>query len=68
MNEPGDTSDYYFESDHLALKGNTDYLSLVRALVRLEAKKVQAILDIDNLLRERARALLSPLQFVEELR
>ena len=59
---------FYFESDHLALKGNTDYLALIQCLVRLENKKIQAIADIDTLLREKERALDSPLQFAEKLR
>jgi ZZ-type zinc finger-containing protein 3 len=71
MNEKVETaaeSEFYFESDHLALKGNPDYLALVRVLVSLELKKVEAVSDIDTLLREKAQALSSPLQFAERLR
>jgi hypothetical protein len=66
--EMAEESEFYFESDHLALKGNADYLALVRVLVSLELKKIQAVSDIDTLLREKARALASPLQFAERLR
>ena len=56
-----------FESDHLALKGNTDYLNLIQTLVHLEAIKVQTLLDIETLHSEKKKALDNPLQFSEKL-
>ena len=49
-------------------QGNPDYLALMRTLVSVEVKKVQAIADVDTLLREKGRALANPLQFAERLR
>lgn len=35
---------YYFESDHLALKGNHDYQMMLRAIATLEAQRIQVSL------------------------
>ena len=43
-----DVGEFYFESDHLALKGNPDYLALLRTLAVLEGQKVAAVQDIDR--------------------
>lgn len=34
---------FYFESDHLALKGNKDYSELLKTLFILQAQQVRAI-------------------------
>ena len=46
--ETEDVGEFYFESDHLALKGNPDYLALLRTLAVLEGQKVAAVQDIDR--------------------
>jgi len=32
---------YYFESDHVALKGNPDYHAMLRTIALLEAQRIQ---------------------------
>lgn len=44
-----DTSEFYFESEHLALKNNKDYHKLIKCISILEAQRTQAIRDIDSL-------------------
>lgn len=34
---------FYFESEHVALKGNKDYNELMKTIVVLESQKMQAI-------------------------
>ena len=41
---------YFFESDHLALKGNQDYQMLLRTVAILEAQRIKAIQDLDKLI------------------
>jgi len=62
-----DPTIFYFESDHLALKGNSDYLKLMGSLVNLEAVKIKSIKDIDDLFQAKKAALADPLQFVKQL-
>jgi hypothetical protein len=40
LNPPGE---FYFETDHEALRGNADYQILLRTLAVLQAKKIQVI-------------------------
>jgi len=35
--------EFYFESDHLALKGNVDYLNLLKTIAILEGQRTKAI-------------------------
>lgn len=58
---------FYFESDHLALKGNKDYMALLKAVVTLEAQRTQAIKDLDKLMESREKALQDPISFVAQL-
>jgi len=58
---------FYFESDHLALKGNPDYLLLLKTLSVLEAQKVGCVRDLDLLLEARDRAVQDPIPFVQSL-
>lgn len=60
-------SEFYFESDHLALKGNKDYTTLLKTIVILEAQRVQAIEDLDKLLSIRSKALKDPISFVAQI-
>lgn len=62
-----DIDTYYFESDHLALKGNPDYQALLKSIVLLEAQRIQAIKDIDKLHTCKEGALKDPIKFVEKL-
>lgn len=60
-------NEFYFESDHLALKGNKDYTSLLKTIVILEAQRVQALEDLDKLLSIRSKALKDPISFVAQI-
>ena len=42
---------FCFESDHVALKGNTEYQELLKTFALLEAQRSQAIQDLDELIR-----------------
>lgn len=65
--EDVEPSEFYFESDHLALKGNKDYTTLLKTIVILEAQRVQAIEDLDKLLAIRSKALKDPISFVAQI-
>ncbi|XP_064616211.1 ZZ-type zinc finger-containing protein 3-like [Liolophura sinensis] len=58
---------YYFESDHLALKGNQDYSQLLKTIVMLESQRMSAIKDLDKLHEMQNTALSEPIGFVEQL-
>lgn len=58
---------YFFESDHVALKGNSDYQSMLRCITLLEAQRIQAVADLDQLYKCREEALKDPIGFVDKL-
>lgn len=58
---------YYFESDHVSLKGNHDYQIMLRTIALLEAQRIQAVKDLDQLFKAEEEALANPIQFVEKL-
>ncbi|XP_071802793.1 uncharacterized protein [Asterias amurensis] len=58
---------FYFESDHMAIKGNKDYRMLLRTLTTLEAQRKQAVVDLDKLLECNDKALRNPIKFVHKL-
>lgn len=60
--------EFLFESSHLALRGNPDYLQVMRHLAVLCAKRIQVHEDIDLLSAAQHNARENPLQFVEQLR
>lgn len=41
--DSNNAGEFYFESDHLALKGNVDYLNLLKTIAILEAQRTKAI-------------------------
>jgi hypothetical protein len=43
QDDSDNTGEFYFESDHVALKGNVDYLNLLKTIAVLEAQSVKAI-------------------------
>lgn len=72
--DPGETSaydsdneDFYFESDHLALRGNADYRAVLRAIVILEAQRIEAGKHIDRIAATEKEALNDPEAFVQKL-
>lgn len=62
-----DNEDFYFESDHLALRGNADYRAVLRAIVVLEAQRIEAGKHIDKIAAAQKQALSDPETFVKRL-
>lgn len=58
---------YYFESDHVSLKENSDYRKVVHTIAILEAQRQQAAKDIETLYKVQDKALSDPISFVENL-
>ncbi|XP_045504741.1 ZZ-type zinc finger-containing protein 3 [Colias croceus] len=65
---PDSDGEFAFETDHLALRGNKDYGELLKYIVKLEAQKVQALKDIEELNESKIKALDDPLSFVQKLK
>ena len=66
-NPLGTRPEFTFESDHEALRGNRDYLSILRTLAVLQAQRSQAVKDLEVLQGAKLEALKDPLAFVEGL-
>lgn len=62
-----DIESYYFESDHLAFRGNSDYNMMLKTIALLEAQRIQAISDIEKLHECMDGALKDPIDFVNKL-
>ena len=60
-------TEFYFETDHDALRGNPDYLAVLKTLAILEAQKVQAVKDLETLQDARKNAVNDPLTLVSKL-
>lgn len=60
--------EFAFETDHLALRGNKDYCELLKYIVKLEALKMKALSDIEDLSQAQNQALNDPLNFIEEVK
>merc|ERR1712212_1266837 len=58
--------EFYFESDHEALRGNPDYSKLLKAYAVLQAKKIQAVKDVESLLGAKEIALKFPQKFLQK--
>lgn len=65
--EVGSGQDFYFETDHEALRANPDYLALLQTFSVLQAQKMKAIRDREVLVQARERALERPLEVVQHL-
>lgn len=62
-----DTDEFFFESDHLAFRGNSDYTAVLRTLAILQTQKIQAANDIEKLARAEKAALENPDEFIRKL-
>lgn len=62
-----DTEEFFFESDHLAFRGNADYTSVLRTLAILQTQKIQAANDIEKLAKAEKSALENPEEFIRKL-
>lgn len=62
-----ENEDFYFESDHLALRGNQDYRAVLRTIVILESQRIEVAKHIDKLADIKRKATQDPNGFVEKL-
>lgn len=62
-----DNEEFYFESDHLALRGNADYRAVLRTIVILEAQRIEATKHIDLVTEAEKIALNDPEAFLQKL-
>lgn len=60
-------NEFYFESDHLALRGDPDYSAVLRTIAILQAQRIQATKDIDKIAEAERVALADPEEFIEKL-
>lgn len=60
--------EFFFETSHLALRCNSDYLKLIKHLTVLCKNRIQVKNDIELLTATHKQALLNPSLFVEQLR
>ncbi|KAK4877141.1 hypothetical protein RN001_009647 [Aquatica leii] len=59
---------FYFESDHLALKGNKDYSEVLKTIFILDSQRAKAIKDYDKVAELHKEALEDPLAFIQKLK
>lgn len=59
--------EFCFETDHVALKGNTDYQNLLKTLAILEGQRLVAVKNMEMLIPLKSEALKSPLAFIQKL-
>lgn len=67
MESCDEDDEFFFESAHLALRSNSDYLRLVRHLSLLCSLRIKVHNDIDALKAAERNALEDPEGFVKEL-
>ena len=58
--------EFYFETDHEVLRNNSDYHNLLKTLAILQAQKIQAVKDIENLIQCKQLAAKNPSNFLSE--
>lgn len=66
--ENSEEGELWFETDHLALRGNRDYSALLKYVIELQLKQEKALKDIEELGEAKNKALEDPLKFVEDLK
>lgn len=59
---------FYFESDHLALKGNSDYSEVLKTIFILDSQRAKAIEDYDKVVELQKEALNDPFAFIQKLK
>lgn len=65
--DSSDNEDFYFESDHLALRGNEDYRIALRTIVILEAQRIEVGMHIEKIGEVKRIALRDPDGFLRKL-
>ncbi|XP_039745104.1 ZZ-type zinc finger-containing protein 3 [Pararge aegeria] len=64
---PDYDSEFAFETDHIAIRGNKDYSELLKYIIQLEAQKINALQNIEELCEAQNKALEDPIGFVKDL-
>ncbi|XP_019879434.2 ZZ-type zinc finger-containing protein 3 [Aethina tumida] len=59
---------FYFESDHLAIRGNKDYSEVLKTVVLLTVQREQAIKDYRTVCQIKKEALEDPLALLEKIK
>ncbi|GAB0086672.1 ZZ-type zinc finger-containing protein 3 [Sergentomyia squamirostris] len=67
LENDNEDEDFYFEAEHLALKNNSDYQTLLKTIAILQAQRAQSLKDIDKLANMKNEALENPSEFIEKL-
>lgn len=62
-----ESEEFYFESDHLALRGNPDYRAVLRTIVVLESQRIEVAKHIDKIADMKRTALQNPMEFIKKL-
>ncbi|XP_014291707.1 ZZ-type zinc finger-containing protein 3 [Halyomorpha halys] len=62
-----DESLFYFETDYLPLKGNADYLKLMKSLAILEAQRISVCKDIHGLEELKSRSVEEPVLVKQQI-
>jgi ZZ-type zinc finger-containing protein 3 len=63
-----DEDEFLFETAHIALRSNEDYLKLIKHLTVLCSHRIQVQKDIESLDAAKRKALENPAQFVENVK
>jgi hypothetical protein len=67
MEDSEDDNEFYFESTHLALRSNSDYLKVMKHLALLCSIRIKIHNDIEILSAAQIRALEDPQGFVRDI-
>ncbi|XP_036337181.1 ZZ-type zinc finger-containing protein 3-like [Rhagoletis pomonella] len=59
---------FYFESDHLALRGHPDYTKMLRTIAILEVQRTRVLKQIEDLEIAKQRYMQNPELLIEKLR
>lgn len=62
-----DNEPFYFETDTLALRNNSDYSCLLKTLILLEGQRIKACNDLEKLIDLKEEANNDPMNFVNNL-
>lgn len=62
-----DENVFYFESDHLALRGNRDYTNMLRTIAILEAQRMRVHQQMEELALAKKRYMDDPELFLKKI-
>lgn len=62
-----DENVFYFESDHLALRGNRDYTNMLRTIAILQSQRIRVHQQIEELALAKKRYMDDPESFLKKI-